>query len=527
MEKGVFIFVVGLAAYIRLAHASLEMVWVKDATASFQTDKRTLGELDLPNELTFHLKRGTDALTLNLMKNHAINPNADVYFAHKLQDGKSYFVKSENAIKSDVAYYQDIANGAYMTVRCVKRSNEECDRVINGNIRIGDIDYDLQPVVADATSRNLFQDQRVLGKRYVLQAHTFSRETNSVEDVEDIQERTEQRFEEILQQLNGQHKNRHFRRADASLPSQNVADLHNGASSDKSSRSREDYYVDILVMIDPGLWELHSSLVKTSNFEAKREKVKVKIREYFSHIINGVNLRYKEIDDPTISITVTLSGFLFFQTEGIFPHLVSKVDVINGTKYIEREKYLFDLFYWEYNGTDRVKEFDQALLFTRYDLYGNYTSNNRMNGVSFTGGVCIEGRRFSIIEASDYSLTMRTAAHELGHGLGAVHDGERDAKDCKASDLFLMAPLMYSPNIKKNYTKNPWIFSNCSVNAFKKTLKFRACVKVKGNVYDEYHWNSYTMKEPGEVYSLDHQCSIANGGKSKYCGVRALCVCAS
>ncbi|KAL3866926.1 hypothetical protein ACJMK2_044173, partial [Sinanodonta woodiana] len=380
-------------------HASLEMVWVTDATERFQTDKRTLGELDLPNELTFHLKRGTDALTLNLMRNHAINPNADVYFAHKLQDGKPYFLKSENAVKSDVAYYQDIENGAYMTVRCVKRSNEECDRVINGNIRIGDIDYDLQPVVADAASRNLFQDQRVLGKRYLLQAQTLSRETNLVEDVEDIQERTEQRFEEILQQLNGQHKHRHFRRADASLPSQNVADLHNGALSDKSRRSRDEYYVDVMVMIDPGLWELYSSLVKTSKIEDKREKVKVKIREYFSHILNGVNLRYKEINDSTLSITVILSGFLYFQ----------------------REKYLFDMFYWDYNGTNHVHDFDHAMLFTRYDLYENYTSNNRMNGITFVRGTCIPTRRFSIIETSDYSVTMRTATHELGHGLMSFH----------------------------------------------------------------------------------------------------------
>ncbi|KAL3836831.1 hypothetical protein ACJMK2_022244, partial [Sinanodonta woodiana] len=73
-----------------------ETVWLKDVTTLFQTDKRTLSDLDLPNDLTFHLTRGSDVLTLDLKRNHDINPDADVYFARTLKNGQSVLVKSRN-----------------------------------------------------------------------------------------------------------------------------------------------------------------------------------------------------------------------------------------------------------------------------------------------------------------------------------------------------------------------------------------------------------------------------------------------
>ncbi|KAL3856578.1 hypothetical protein ACJMK2_011313 [Sinanodonta woodiana] len=61
-----------------------------------------------------------------------------------------------------------------MTVRCVRRSNGQCDRVINGNIRIGNIHYDLRPAETDVTARDLF-DVPYHAKRYVLSVHPHIR----------------------------------------------------------------------------------------------------------------------------------------------------------------------------------------------------------------------------------------------------------------------------------------------------------------------------------------------------------------
>ncbi|KAL3855285.1 hypothetical protein ACJMK2_014501, partial [Sinanodonta woodiana] len=62
--------------------------------------KRNLGDLDLPDELTFHLSRMSGDLTLNLKRNHGIDPNADIYMARTSRNGRPYLVKSRDMEKS-------------------------------------------------------------------------------------------------------------------------------------------------------------------------------------------------------------------------------------------------------------------------------------------------------------------------------------------------------------------------------------------------------------------------------------------
>ncbi|KAK3578107.1 hypothetical protein CHS0354_007818 [Potamilus streckersoni] len=158
-----------------------EEVWLKDVTRKFQIDKRTPSDLDLPDQLTFHLWRGSDDLTLILERNYDINLNTDMYFAQKEMNGQMRLVRTRNLKTENVAYYQNRENWAFMTVRCVKRSDATCERVITGNIRIGDNDYNLRPAKGEFTSENLWKVPDVLGKRYVLEDIANIRKENSVE----------------------------------------------------------------------------------------------------------------------------------------------------------------------------------------------------------------------------------------------------------------------------------------------------------------------------------------------------------
>ncbi|KAK3591509.1 hypothetical protein CHS0354_031616 [Potamilus streckersoni] len=88
-------FVVYLMQYVQSVPTDSEIVWLKDVTSRFRIDKRS-HDSDLPDELIFHVRRGSGALTLNLKKNHGINPNADIYFVRKHKDGQSLLEKSEN-----------------------------------------------------------------------------------------------------------------------------------------------------------------------------------------------------------------------------------------------------------------------------------------------------------------------------------------------------------------------------------------------------------------------------------------------
>ncbi|KAL3861512.1 hypothetical protein ACJMK2_007541, partial [Sinanodonta woodiana] len=73
-----------------------DTVWLKDMTTRLHTNKQEVTGADLPDRLSFHLKRKTHDLVLNLKRNYHIDPNADTYIAHTLRDGRTILEKSQN-----------------------------------------------------------------------------------------------------------------------------------------------------------------------------------------------------------------------------------------------------------------------------------------------------------------------------------------------------------------------------------------------------------------------------------------------
>ncbi|KAK3594233.1 hypothetical protein CHS0354_007214 [Potamilus streckersoni] len=216
----------------------------------------------------------------------------------------------------------------------------------------------------------------------------------------------------------------------------------------------------------------------------------------------------------------------------MFPYKNATVTIVNGTKYVDASAYLDDLSDWDKTiGASIVPAFDHAMLFTSqmppdirdriilFTLTSEIGLYGLQTGSSPVSGVCELGERISVIMERHYVVTVQTAAHELGHNLGASHDGEGDATGCKAEDYFIMSA--HSPHLCKNstYFRNMWIFSNCSVDSFKRTLKTRDCVKRKGSVYDKYEYKAFMNKQAGDVFTPQEQCSLVYGPGSKYYGV--------
>ncbi|KAK3585684.1 hypothetical protein CHS0354_020250 [Potamilus streckersoni] len=101
------------------------------------------------------------------------------------------------------------------------------------------------------------------------------------------------------------------------------------------------------------------------------DEVKRKIREAYSHIMNGVNLRYKSINDPNIYRSLSsLRGLYFsrtilYKSKDQFPHKKSKVIIDKENSYIEALPYLEDLHDWDHvHGVKILPQFDIAMLFT-------------------------------------------------------------------------------------------------------------------------------------------------------------------
>ncbi|KAL3875199.1 hypothetical protein ACJMK2_038126 [Sinanodonta woodiana] len=223
------------------------MVWLKDVTASLQTNKREFSDADLPNHLAFRLRVGSRALTLNLKRNRAIDPNADVYFVSEVNDGRSLLEQAHILKEEEVAYYQDKRNGAFMTVKCLRGSNGGCVRVINGNLQVEDINYDLQPAKIFITSRDLF-DVPDLGTRYVLRAQINLQSEISVTREDTTIDKVKHVFNGLLQRSPNDQEH---------VPFSNFTFVsRQGSSIHARDNAKDVYYIETAVLLDSTIWDL-------------------------------------------------------------------------------------------------------------------------------------------------------------------------------------------------------------------------------------------------------------------------------
>lgn len=95
-----------------------------------------------------------------------------------------------------------------------------------------------------------------------------------------------------------------------------------------------------------------------------------------------------------------------------------------------------------------------------------YSINEEFSGFSnlYVKNYFIKFLIFSKLFNNNYFfLTLKVVAHEIGHNLGANHDGENNT--CSSSDNFIMSPVISFKKIQ-----NIQRFSNCSISQIKNTL---------------------------------------------------------
>ncbi|KAK3604350.1 hypothetical protein CHS0354_013862 [Potamilus streckersoni] len=218
----------------------LETVWLKDITATIQTDKRTLDDPGLPTQLTFHLKRGSDDLTIKLRRNYDIDPNAEIYLAERTNDGRSTLTRTRTLEQE------------------------------NGNIQIGDSSYELRAAKTRDTLDNVLEIPDLIGKRYhLIDQKSIGLETLvGNEDFLRVKETSvQEEFKAPFRRVTEQAKQNYFRPSDASLPPRKVVNVHYRGPTgenrhqekkqrDKSRQLKELYTVKVAVLIDSGVWNL-------------------------------------------------------------------------------------------------------------------------------------------------------------------------------------------------------------------------------------------------------------------------------
>ncbi|XP_045505356.1 A disintegrin and metalloproteinase with thrombospondin motifs 16 isoform X3 [Colias croceus] len=269
-----------------------------------------------------------------------------------------------------------------------------------------------------------------------------------------------------------------------------------------SRQKREAPYViypEILVIVDYDGYRLHGG----DNLQIKR---------YFVSFWNGVDLRYKLLKGPRIRISI--AGIIISRGRDATPYLernrVGRDAIDSAAALTDMGKYLFR--------ERRLPVYDIAVAITKLDMcrrqYANDACNRGTAGFAYVGGACVVNKRLekvnsvAIIEDTGGFSGIIVAAHEVGHLLGAVHDGSPPpsylggpgAEKCRWEDGFIMSDL--------RHTEKGFRWSPCSVQSFHHFLNGDTATCLYNSPHED---DSLPRVLPGRLLTLDAQCRKDRG----------------
>nr|CAD7203584.1 unnamed protein product [Timema douglasi] len=271
--------------------------------------------------------------------------------------------------------------------------------------------------------------------------------------------------------------------------------------SKRSINKREAPYViypEILVIVDYDGYRLHGG-------------DNVQIKRYFVSFWNGVDLRYKLLKGPKIRISI--AGIIISRGRDATPYLernrVGRDAIDSAAALTDMGKYLFR--------ERRLPVYDIAVAVTKYDMCrrrkgGRCTKGTA--GFAYVGGACVVNKRLekvnsvAIIEDTGGFSGIIVGAHEVGHLLGAVHDGSPPpsylggpgAEKCRWEDGFIMSDL--------RHTEKGFRWSPCSISSFHHFLNGDTATCLFNSPHED---ESLPRVLPGKLLTLDAQCRKDRG----------------
>merc|ERR1719412_1947210 len=258
-------------------------------------------------------------------------------------------------------------------------------------------------------------------------------------------------------------------------------------------------FPEILCIIDYDGYRLHG-------------KDNIAIKRYVISFWNGVDLRYKLLKGPAVKISI--AGIIISRGRDATPYLernrVGRDAIDSASALTDMGKYLFL--------ERRLPVYDIAVAITKLDMcrrQSRYGECNRGTaGFAYVGGACVVNKRLekvnsvAIVEDTGGFSGIIVAAHELGHLLGAVHDGSPPpsylggpgAVKCRWEDGFIMSDL--------RHTSKGFKWSICTVLQFHHFLNGETATCMYNSPHEE---ESLPRVLPGKLLSLDAQCRKDRG----------------
>ncbi|XP_078378045.1 A disintegrin and metalloproteinase with thrombospondin motifs 19-like [Oculina patagonica] len=154
--------------------------------------------------------------------------------------------------------------------------------------------------------------------------------------------------------------------------------------------------------------------------------------------------------------------------------------------------------------------YDGAVLLTRKDICANRYSACDTVGMAFLHGMCDPKKRCSVSQDNGLNVAF-TVAHEIGHNLGAYHDGDGNTcPDSAGSTPHLMSPQWLARN-RRGTMKWSW----CSKAYIRSFLNSKASKCLRNHAEEKPL--ELPAEMPGVTFTVDDQCRQQYGNRARHC----------
>ncbi|XP_067941751.1 A disintegrin and metalloproteinase with thrombospondin motifs adt-1-like [Watersipora subatra] len=260
------------------------------------------------------------------------------------------------------------------------------------------------------------------------------------------------------------------------------------------------YTVEVYVILD---FYAYDKLKKARDEICWPESYDDFVLYIIGHQFNEVDMRYRNIDNASWTMSTVFTGITFLKTESDSISMLP-----NKTEANSFNGFQLMLNFGDWLENVDMPSSDHYMLITGLDITLN--SGGQTVGVAIREQMC-HNHSISVCEFRSYSGHY---AHEIAHSLGASHD---ETPECSKENQYMMSPYL---SLTNHTTRgNNWKFSQCSIREIDSYLTELTNTEKNCLLNNATHQASWTNNSEllfGQTIPPSEQCMLNYGSNYSF-----------